>query len=91
MVHPAPQVRAVTTAIRWFTTSHTIEVERVGGVLTEWPVSLAHGKQMGSTTTACGLSTVSWPKLFHLSFPPEVVEACPECLQATSKPRQRLG
>lgn len=56
------------------------------------PLSMAHAKEMGSTTTLCGLPAGSWPRFFHLAFPPGDGEVCPGCLDLglqRRRPRRR--
>jgi hypothetical protein len=67
---------------RWFVTAHSTRPQLVRGQLVEWPASLVHAKQMGSTATACGLPAWNWPRFFHLSFPAARTETCRDCLAA---------
>lgn len=66
---------------RWFVTAHSTRTLFEDGQFVEVPASLAHAKEMGGTVTACGLSALSWPRLFHLSFPPPVATMCLACAE----------
>lgn len=69
------------TRLAWFAVAHTLRRVEVEGVRVELPASLVHAKRMGAVVTACGLSTMSWPKLFGLRFPLPRTAACPECVE----------
>lgn len=77
------------TRLAWFAVAHTLRREKVQGVAVEMPVSLVHAKRMGAVVTACGLSTVSWPKLFGLRFPLPRTAACAECVEVVRPMRVR--
>ena len=46
-------------------------------VLTE--SGLAHAKEMGTGTSACGRAAGSWPRHWDQSFPPVSGPICPVC------------
>jgi hypothetical protein len=43
------------------------------------PAALTHAKTMGSITTLCGLSTLSWFKFWDIAFASVTTERCPQC------------
>lgn len=53
------------------------------------PASLVHAKRMGAVVTACGLSTVSWPKFFGVRFPLPRTAACAHCVEIVRPLRVR--
>lgn len=67
------------TRLRWFAAAHTVRWEMATGGPPGRLVSTVHAKQMGSTVTACGMSTVSWPKLFGIRFPLARADTCRVC------------
>lgn len=73
--------------LEWFVTAHSTSPQVINGLVIEWPMSLVHAKRMGSNATACGIQSVSWPKLFHLPFPPARTEVCRDCLEAVRSRR----
>lgn len=71
---------------RWYVTSPATESRFVAGDMVVRPVAIAHAKQMGTVTTACGLWSYSWRGMLELSFPlaPKAapgVDMCPDCLE----------
>jgi hypothetical protein len=84
-----PAVATPATTQRWFVTCHSTEKRKVRDAYVEWPRSLAHAKRMGSTSTACGIPAWSWPKLFHVSFPPVRTDVCPDCVAAIARQHER--
>lgn len=57
---------------RWYVTAPHWEERHVDGELVLRPTSVAHAKEMGTMTTACGLWTYSWRKMLDLPFPAPV-------------------
>lgn len=43
------------------------------------PAALTHAKTMGSITTLCGRSTLSWFKFWDISFASVTTERCRQC------------
>lgn len=79
------------TMLAWFAVAHTVRRVEAEGLSVDLPASLVHAKRMGAVVTACGLSTVSWPKLFGLRFPLPRTAACPECVEIVTPLRVRGG
>ena len=46
------------------------------------PASQVHAKTMGTTTTLCGESTLSWYKFWDLAFASVLDDRCPQCAMA---------
>jgi hypothetical protein len=67
---PAQPVFA--TSAFWTTT-----LER--GLLHREPSVLVHAKTLGTTTTICGQSTLSWTKFWHIKFAAVRHDRCPTC------------
>lgn len=44
------------------------------------PQEWIHAKRMGTTTTACGQSALSWTKLWHVPFDQDLERVCPACV-----------
>ena len=51
------------------------------------PVSAAHAKEMGTDRTVCGLSCVTWERLWEERFPVAGCECCATCLSITTSLR----
>lgn len=69
---------------RWYVTASHVRVELATDGPPLRPVSLAHAKEQGTLTTACGLWADSWRKMMDLPFPvprgrAPGVEMCPRC------------
>lgn len=69
----------------WYVTAVHIEERTDGGAFTARPLSMAHAKEMGTTTAACGVLTYSWRPILDLPFPippgaAPRVEMCRKCL-----------
>ena len=47
------------------------------------PVSLVHAKEMGTSTTLCGLDCSSWERFWEHPFPATQTESCPRCVVRT--------
>jgi len=72
---PAPHARAqpvFATSAFWTTTLQ-------GGRLQREPSAEVHAKTLGTTTTLCGQSTLSWSKFWHISFAAVRHDRCPQC------------
>lgn len=66
-------------------TAAAIQHRSEGGALVSRPVSVAHAKEMGTLTTACGVWAYSWRRILDLPFPIPTrsasgIEMCGECL-----------
>lgn len=46
------------------------------------PSAQVHAKTLGTTTTLCGQSTLSWSKFWHISFASVRHDRCPQCSDA---------
>lgn len=53
--------------------------------------AVVHAKRAGTTVTACGISTLSWPLAMHLEFAAATVNACGSCRHAVARMRQTIG
>lgn len=75
---------------RWYVTAASVRERIDGRGVTVRPASLAHAKEMGTLTTACGMWAYSWRKMLDLPFPvppgaaPEV-DMCGDCLARVSR------
>ncbi|MFC7506099.1 hypothetical protein [Nocardioides sp. GCM10030258] len=68
----------------WYVTAAFVQHRNEGGTLVTLPVSLAHAKEMGTLTTACGVWAYSWRRILDLPFPLPAgsapgVEMCRDC------------
>lgn len=63
---------------RWYVTTQRPYQMPNSGVASRGHV---HAKQMGVSTTACGLATDSWAKDIASRFPTGDGRECPECLR----------
>jgi hypothetical protein len=70
------------TAPAVFVTATFSREEVVPGGLRRLPASEMHAKTMGSTTTLCGRSTLSWFKFWDISFASAQGERCAGCTTA---------
>jgi hypothetical protein len=70
------------TAPAVFVTATFSRDELVSGGLRRLPASEMHAKMMGSTTTLCGRSTLSWFKFWDISFASVQGERCTRCTTA---------
>lgn len=53
----------------WFTSAaHVVRTVDAQGMPTWTPAGEAHGRQVGSRSTACGLVATDWPMLFDRRF-----------------------
>ena len=59
----------------WTTTLHD-------GRLRREPSGQVHGKTLGTTTTLCGKSTLSWSMFWHINFASVQHDRCPQCAYA---------
>ncbi|WP_028652667.1 hypothetical protein [Nocardioides halotolerans] len=73
--------------VEWYVVCRFTGSRQVGGETLLWPASVAHAKRMGGTQTACGLNAATWTRLFHVGFPAERSENCPECVDAIMQRR----
>lgn len=74
----------------WYVTAAFVQHRNEGGVLVTLPVSMAHAKEMGTLSTACGVWAYSWRRILDLPFPVPAgsapgVEMCRECLTRVIK------
>jgi hypothetical protein len=68
-------------AERWFVTTNAATSPSAQGQLRlRGQHARVHAKRMGSTTTACGLSSDSWAKHYALAFPGAGVVNCRDCM-----------
>jgi hypothetical protein len=70
------------TAPAVFVTANFSREEVVPGGLRRLPASEIHAKTMGSTTTLCGRSTLSWFKFWDISFASARGDRCGQCTAA---------
>jgi hypothetical protein len=70
------------TAPAVFVTANFSREELVPGGLRRLPASEMHAKTMGSNTTLCGRSTLSWFKFWEISFASAQGERCGPCTAA---------
>lgn len=69
----------------WYVTAAFVQHRNEGGAIVTLPVSLAHAKEMGTMTTACGQWAYSWRRILDLPFPVPAgaapgVDMCKDCL-----------
>lgn len=62
-----------------FATSNFTRKQWVQGWEVHQPTDVVHGKLMGTTTTLCGASALSWQKFFDIPFSSVQGNRCPEC------------
>lgn len=48
-----------------------------------------HAKEMGTTTTACGQPSLSWPKLWEVPFSKAMGSVCSACVVAVERRRRQ--
>jgi hypothetical protein len=77
------------TTLPWFAVAHTVRSVEDDGRSIDVPASLVHAKRMGAVVTACGLSTMSWPRLFGVRFPVPRTEVCAACSEIVTPRRGR--
>ncbi|WP_182378180.1 hypothetical protein [Nocardioides sp. WS12] len=69
----------------WYVTAAFVQHREEGGILQTRPVSLAHAKEMGTMSTACGIWAYSWRRILDLPFPippgsARGVDMCSKCM-----------
>lgn len=50
-----------------------------------------HAKEMGTTTTVCGKSSLSWPKLWEVPFSKDMESVCSTCVVAVERRRKQCA
>lgn len=75
-------------SIDWFLACRFTEPRLVRGERVPWPTSVAHAKQMGGITTACGHAALTMTKLWDVQFPIRG-ETCQACLDVVVEARRR--
>ncbi len=76
------KLKSHTSSYTVFATASFSRTHRVDGRMTDVPASQVHAKTMGTTTTLCGKSTLSWFKFWDLPFVRVRGERCPRCVEA---------
>ncbi|WP_028654448.1 hypothetical protein [Nocardioides sp. J54] len=74
------------TGRRWYVTATHVRHFYVDGELVTRPASVAHAKEMGGMSTACGQWAYSWQRMLDVPFPPprfagSAVHTCEACLE----------
>jgi hypothetical protein len=75
----------------WYVVCRFTATETVAGEAVLWPASVAHAKRMGGTQTACGQTSTTWARLFHVAFPVARTDNCPACLDVVTQGGHGFG
>lgn len=62
-----------------FATARFSRTRSIDGREARLPASEVHAKTMGTTTTLCGMSALSWFKFFDVPFVSVRADRCPRC------------
>lgn len=64
---------------QWFAVPEPVSRRSPTGDSGAPPKRIVHAKRMGTETSACGLVTSTWMKLFHIEFRAHGIDACGAC------------